>query len=293
MNKMATRENVLNFLNELKVDSPGEWGRIMNITFFSPPDMPGLKADPLSDQYRNSQLEFWKEISGIQRYEPKITEKDNCFNLSNEKLFMLYPFSTGDSICAGSYLVGIGILLRAIQLPPGSTIVEYGVGWGHTSLLLAQMGYRVIAVDVENKFLDILQARAKLMSLDISVYQGEFGDLPSDVSYVDAFVFYECFHHWLDHVSGIKKLYGRLKNGGRVVLAGEPLFDDDWHYPWGLRTDAQSLWATSTHGWMELGFKRSYLFDLFKLNRLKVEHHYHPVFGCVGEVVVGVKSLES
>lgn len=293
MDKVANRENILKFLNELPDVNQADRGRIMNTTFFQPPIIPDLKYSPHSSEYREFQLNFWKEISGIESYEPKITEKDNFFSIRNEQLFKVYPFSTGDSICVGSYFAGIGILLRALQLPPGSTIVEYGVGWGHTSLLMAQMGYRVIAVDIEQKFLDLLQIRANVMSLDISVHQGEFGDLPSDVPDVDAFVFYECFHHWLDHVSGLTKIYNRLKDGGRVVLAGEPLFDDNWHYPWGLRTDAQSLWAMSTHGWMELGFKRSYIFDLLKSNRFRLEHHNHAEFGCVGEVVVGVKSIES
>ena len=51
-------------------------------------------------------------------------------------------------------------MLRAAQLKPGATIVEYGIGWGHTTLALAQLGYNVIAVDIEEKFLKLVEHRA-------------------------------------------------------------------------------------------------------------------------------------
>lgn len=287
---IATRKNVIDCLKKIKFSNHQEWIAAMNSRHLTPPANKAFSQCPLSNEYIQGQLSFWKEISAFANYEPIATERNVQFELDDSSLFKLYPFSTGDTVCSGSYIVGMGILLRSIQLPAGSTIVEYGIGWGHTTLLLAQMGYKVIAIDIETKFLDLVKLRADKMNLDISVHQGEFGSLPSGVGKVDGFVFYECFHHWLNHASGIERLTSRLSEHGRLVLAGEPLFDDNWHYPWGIRTDLQSLWAIATHGWMELGFKRSYLFDLLRKNGLKVEHHFHPEFGCVGEAVVGIKS---
>lgn len=72
-------------------------------------------------------------------------------------------------------------MLRAAQLKPGATIVEYGIGWGHTTLALAQLGYNVIAVDIEEKFLKLVEHRANHLGLKITTHHGEFGELPSHI----------------------------------------------------------------------------------------------------------------
>ena len=48
--------------------------------------------------------------------------------------------------------MAIGFLLRAMALPPGARVLEFGPGWGHTSLMLAQLGHRVTVVDIEARF---------------------------------------------------------------------------------------------------------------------------------------------
>ena len=53
-------------------------------------------------------------------------------------------------------------------------------------------------------------------------------------------------------------LVGRLKPGGKVLFAAEPI-DETLPMPWGLRLDGGSVWSTRCFGWLELGFTETYL----------------------------------
>lgn len=286
--ELLTQEGVRNFLSHLEAaGDAAEHAQLFNKYSFRP----ALNFDqvsPDSPEFLALQMQQYKEISGRDGYFPIRDELDSVFKFANQ--FTVYPFTTQDVVCTGNYLVGVSLALRAAQLKPGATIVEYGIGWGHTTLALAQLGFNVIAVDIEEKFLKLVEYRADRLGLNITTHHGEFGDLPSHIEQIDGALFFECFHHCLKHVEVVRKLSERLTPGGRLILAGEPLFDDDWFYPWGLRLDGQSIWAIGTHGWMELGFKRSYLEKLLRANDFELERHYHPEFGCVGEVYVGIKN---
>lgn len=284
----ANRANVQRYLAELaRMTEPATFADCMRRWEFHPTRLPtGLSSS--SPEFRAFQMALYEEVSGRSAYDAARDEQDTVLEVSDQ--FTVYPFTTGDPVAAGSYLVGTGLALRAMQVRPGGTIVEYGIGWGHTTLALAQLGYQVIAVDIERKFLDLVERRARRLGLQVRTHHGLFGDLPDDVDSVDGVLFFECFHHCLDHVAVVERLHQRLPAGGRLVLAGEPLFDDAWFYPWGLRLDGQSVWAIGTHGWMELGFKRSYLEELLTRTGFSIERHFHPEFGCVGEVYAGIKS---
>lgn len=282
-----TQQNVRTFLDKLeKASDSSEFSGLLQSNSFRPA-LSFDQVNPDSPEFLALQMQQYKEISGRDGYFPSRDERDAVFEFADQ--FTVYPFTTQDAVCAGTYLVGVGLALRAAQLKPGATIVEYGIGWGHTTLALAQLGYNVIAVDIEDKFLKLVEYRAERLGLKVTTHHGEFGELPSHIEQIDGAVFFECFHHCLNHVEVVRQLSDRLTPGGRLILAGEPLFDESWFYPWGLRLDGQSVWAIGTHGWMELGFKRSYLEKLLRSSGFELERHYHPEFGCVGEVYVGIK----
>ena len=46
----------------------------------------------------------------------------------------------------------IGFVLRSMALAPSSRVLEFGAGWGTTSLWLAQLGHHVTVVDIEPCF---------------------------------------------------------------------------------------------------------------------------------------------
>jgi SAM-dependent methyltransferase len=152
--------------------------------------------------------------------------------------------------------MAIGFLLRAIDLKPGQRILEFGPGWGKTTIELALMGNPVTAVDINPRFLDIIKTRCQRLGIEVTV---ECADMLkySSATRFDRVIFYECFHHCSDHVEMIRRLGDLLTDEGVIVFAGEPI-DDLFPYPWGLRLDGQSAWSIRKYGWLELGFQTSY-----------------------------------
>lgn len=77
------------------------------------------------------------------------------------------------------------------------------------------------------------------------------------------------FIHAFEHQELIRKLKDLVTRGGRVVLAGEPIFARSSHWPpavpfsWGPRLDGLSIRSMRAHGWCELGFQREYLVEAF------------------------------
>jgi SAM-dependent methyltransferase len=91
----------------------------------------------------------------------------------------------------------------------------------------------------------------------------------------DAAVFFECFHHCADHNRLLKALRSAVKPGGKLYFAAEPILAD-FPVPWGLRADGESLWATRSNGWMELGFSESYFQEALRRAGWNASKHVYP-----------------
>jgi hypothetical protein len=73
----------------------------------------------------------------------------------------------------------------------------------------------------------------------------------------------------------VARLADLVLPGGRVFFAAEPIYEEGnpfVPYPWGLRMDGLSLISTRRWGWMELGFTRSYFYELLRRAGWAVEH---------------------
>jgi 2-polyprenyl-3-methyl-5-hydroxy-6-metoxy-1,4-benzoquinol methylase len=106
------------------------------------------------------------------------------------------------------------------------------------------------------------------MSVPAQGIVGTFADNPPGAPY-DAVIFFESFHHALDHGELIARLSGHVKDSGIIVFSGEPIIpvDNYWRptipYPWGPRLDLLSLRSTKAYGWLELGFQEEYFYQVF------------------------------
>ena len=124
------------------------------------------------------------------------------------------------------------------------------------------MGFDVKAIDIEQRYLDMLQQMALPGSSKIETELVSFNNSEYEAESVDAFVFFECFHHCLSHATLIERLSRTLRPGGRIIFAAEPFYDVWFYFPWGIRLDGHAVWAVRNYGWMELGFRKSYICDL-------------------------------
>jgi 2-polyprenyl-3-methyl-5-hydroxy-6-metoxy-1,4-benzoquinol methylase len=212
-----------------------------------------VPADPFSLEYHEFQMALYRRISG-REYSPRNEQT----NFGVEELDRRpFPYSTGSCKTAGFFTMGVGFLLHSLDLSPGARVVEFGAGWGNTTISMAMVGLDVTAVDVESNFCELLRRRAKRQELNINVVNADFMWAETVDEPFDAAVFFECFHHCGDHMRLLHALRTAVKPGGRVYFGAEPIIPD-FPMPWGLRMDGEALWAIRSNGWMELGFNEKY-----------------------------------
>jgi 2-polyprenyl-3-methyl-5-hydroxy-6-metoxy-1,4-benzoquinol methylase len=243
------------------------------------PRLPALPTDPFSAEYRSMVLDVYKSITGRATYSPAVNELSPYLaDVSDLRPGYYMGGSTG---LVGDILMAMGEVLRVIDGKPGTRILEYGAGEGGISLEAAKVGCDVTVVDLEPRYLGIIERRALAAGVSIRTVSGEFGLDCGGV--FDVILFYEAFHHSLDHADVAKKIHGMLAPGGRLILAGEPVFGEhnaDWKntlpYPWGLRLDGLSFRAIETYGWLELGFNDGYLIEMLMRAGFLVEYRRSP-----------------
>jgi 2-polyprenyl-3-methyl-5-hydroxy-6-metoxy-1,4-benzoquinol methylase len=231
--------------------SDDELRKCFNFTF-----VPGelhLPADPDSPAYRQAQMALYERISGRTNYDPAVDEQTP---IVPSHITQPFPYSTRSFATVGDQLMSVGFLIRAMGLPAGGSILEFGPGWGLSTLELVQMGYDVTAVDVNQQFLDLIAERARRLGQRVSLVCSDMLKYRPERQF-DRVLFYECFHHASDHLRLLDNLDAMVAPNGAVVFAGEPIVDD-FYCPWGVRLDGQSVWAIRKCGWLELGFRTDY-----------------------------------
>jgi 2-polyprenyl-3-methyl-5-hydroxy-6-metoxy-1,4-benzoquinol methylase len=219
-------------------------------------EVPLVDSDPFSLQYSNFQMDLYRRISG-KAYSPQ-NEVSNVDPTSGA--VRPFPFCTGSPSTAGNHSIALGFLLRTLKAGAGARILEFGAGWGNTTIALASLGYRVTAIDIEPRFCELIRKRALTAGVDIDVQNEDFFYAENVREQFDIAVFHECFHHCSDHIRLLKALRTAVKLDGRVYFSCEPI-NMTFPVPWGIRMDGESLWAIRRNGWLELGFHTEYFHD--------------------------------
>ncbi len=212
-----------------------------------------VPQDPFSPEYHAAQMALYKHLTG-RDYTPANEVSKLDIAASDLRPF---PFQTGNPRTAGFFTMGMGFLLHVLDLKPGDRVVEFGPGWGNSTMAMAMTGLDVTAVDIESDFCELLRRRARRQEIPLTVVNADFMWAETVTEPYDAAVFFECFHHCSDHMRLLRALATAVKPGGRVYFATEPILAD-FPLPWGLRMDGESLWAIRSQGWMELGFNSAY-----------------------------------
>ncbi len=224
-----------------------------------------LPKDPESNEYRQSQMELYKWLHGK---EYSIQNEVNEYDIDSI-VSRPFPFYTESPQIVGNQLIAIGHLIKSLDLKPKGKVLEFGPGWGNTTVFLARMGYEVTAVDINRNFLEVIDRRAKAKTLSVKTINGDFAEIEKQKEQFDAIVFFECFHHCADHQRLIANFDKVLAPGGKVLFAAEPI-TNAFPIPWGLRLDGESLWAIRKNGWLELGFQESYFRNLMSKHGWKI-----------------------
>jgi len=221
-----------------------------------------LDRDPMSSAFRASQLRFYETLtkSGYD-----VTREETVFDRAH-MLRWPFPYATRSPTTVGDYLMAYGQIIKEMNLARGAHILEMGSGYGPLTYQLASMGYRVTCTDISENLLEYVRTRCAGLPGIVDTIRCDM-NLFSNAGVYDAVVFFESFHHVLDHAGLLERIAANLDPRGILVFAGEPIVPDDSPivpYPWGLRMDGLSLWAIRRQGWLELGFRTSYFSDLLR-----------------------------
>ncbi|MBI2619208.1 MAG: methyltransferase domain-containing protein [Ignavibacteriales bacterium] len=106
--------------------------------------------------------------------------------------------------------------------------VDAGCGTGFHSLLLAQLGVRVTAVDISSAMLEQVRGHAKRMNLSVNIMQEEFQSLATSVREKVDGVF--CLGNSLAHLLSKKNLRLSISNFFKVLKPGGILFLQNLNY---------------------------------------------------------------
>ena len=215
-----------------------------------PEDFP---SDPFSPQYLQMQLALYKQIAGVPY---SLDQEATKFNVESA-LRSPFPFSSQSTAVTGEYFMAIGYLLNVMALPKGVRVLEFGPGWGVTTLSLAKLGHKVTVVEIEPCFCEFIRRQAQREGVDVEVVNADFFSVEKENRQFDVVLFYDCFHHCDNHLRLLRALDRVVRPGGRIFFGGEPI-SNDFVQPWGLRLDGWALWGIRKNGWMELGFREDY-----------------------------------
>lgn len=238
--------------------------------------------DPFSDEYFAQQLSLYTELSARElnqaQHEFTPVEVDHYVDKPN-------PYGLMSPSALVAHYLRLGIAISRAELPSSPKILDMGAGWGLSSEFLNTLGADVTAVDINHRFVELINRRASLRKLNIKACVGSFDEF-STTERFDAVVFYECLHHATKPWNVLKRLSRYLTPGGKTILAGEPI-NNTWWKSWGMRLDPLSVYCVRKYGWFESGWSKEFILECLRRAGI-IGIYLDSGLPEVGPIVIGV-----
>jgi ArsR family transcriptional regulator len=122
-----------------------------------------------------------------------------------------------------------GLVRALLQLAPRARYADLGIGDGLLTLMLAEVGESVTAVDHSREMLRQLELRAKRAGLhNVELVEGEIEDLPLEGARFDVVVLSQALHHAESPAQALAEARRILVPGGRVLVIDLLAHNEDW-----------------------------------------------------------------
>jgi SAM-dependent methyltransferase len=214
-------------------------------------------VEPYDSKYMEGMLQLYRDISG--RDLNQSLNEDTSFDLmAHASAPNPYAHQTPKAIAKLMTTLLQGV--SAAEKPSGCRLLDMGAGWGLSSETFEYVGYRVTAIDISDKFVQLVNRRAQNRGLAITAIQSAFDDFNPEERF-DIAVFFECLHHAVEPWKLLSRIGQLLRPDGILLLLAEPVQNLWWKH-WGLRLDSLSVYCIRKYGWFESGWSTSFLFDM-------------------------------
>lgn len=157
--------------------------------------------------------------------------------------------------------------LIAGQVSAGSAILEVAPGPGYLAIELAKLGhYKIVGLDISEKFVEIAQMKAKEAGVEVDFRQGNAAQMPFAEGIFDFIICKSAFKNFAEPVLALDEMHRVLKVGSKALildLRGDVSEETVNHYVDNLGLNwANSLLTKWTFKFMLI--KRAYTKDQFK-----------------------------
>ncbi len=104
----------------------------------------------------------------------------------------------------------------------GKTVADIGAGTGYFAFKMAKLGAKVIAIDVDKRFIQYMDM--KHLMIDKSIQANfetrlvEYDDPHLKANEVDKILIVNTYHHIEDRISYMQSLQKTLKPGGQIII---------------------------------------------------------------------------
>jgi 2-polyprenyl-3-methyl-5-hydroxy-6-metoxy-1,4-benzoquinol methylase len=169
-------------------------------------------------------------------------------------------------------------LLILLQNIKKKRILEMGCGRGRLATFFESIGCDYYAVDASKNMVDttkklLYSDKIKAQILNKSFY--EIADFNKKFEYI---IFEASFHHCGEAVKMLEILQNNTTNDAKIIFLREPIHD--WYdRPWGVvRGDPESLLQTRMRGWLELGYRKDFFYELLNKTGWKILESKNIIF---------------
>jgi len=107
----------------------------------------------------------------------------------------------------------------AVELAPGSAVLELAPGPGYFAIELAKLSsYQITGLDISKTFVEIARRNAQEAKVAVNFRQGDASHIPFADDTFDFLLCRAAFKNFSDPLGAVREMYRVLKKGGRAVI---------------------------------------------------------------------------